>query len=109
MASQNQLRYYNRCCRCWIVSAKTAPGRTPLVTDGASRLLGVITPDITAAELARKLAVSQQAIYNWTHGHSRPVLGYREKIAKLTGVPIESWLTDEERRCAGMKPDRKAG
>lgn len=89
--------------------AKNPSGRATLVTDGASRLLGVITPDITAAELARKLDVSQQAIYNWTHGHSRPVLGFREKIAKLTGVPIESWLTDDERRCAGIKSARKAG
>lgn len=52
---------------------------------------------MTAAELARKLRVTQQAVYNWTHGFGRPDIRHRKAIEKLTGVPAGAWLSDDER------------
>lgn len=67
------------------------------MSEAAERLRSYLTPQITSAELARKLGVSQQLVYNWTHGLGRPDIELREKIEELTGVPASTWLTENER------------
>lgn len=50
--------------------------------------------------LARELGVSETAVSNWFLGSSRPTVPYRHALARLTGVPVDAWMTDEERAIA---------
>ncbi len=76
-------------------------------TKGAARLLSYLSPEMTAAELARKLRVTDQAVYNWTHGFGRPGIKHRRAIERLTGVPASVWLSAEE--LAEREPERAVG
>jgi DNA-binding XRE family transcriptional regulator len=61
------------------------PGKFPAWLD---------TCGITVVELADRLGVSPQAIYNIRNGHSRPGLDVAARIDTLSGgeVPSSTWL-----------------
>lgn len=54
--------------------------------------------DRTQKWLARTLDVSQSTISTWLRGLCRPPLWHSMALTFLTGIPIDAWLTDEERK-----------
>jgi transcriptional regulator with XRE-family HTH domain len=48
--------------------------------------------------MATVLGVSQSTVSLWMRGKSRPPTAHAVAISYLTGIPVESWLTDAERR-----------
>jgi DNA-binding XRE family transcriptional regulator len=49
-------------------------------------------PGETTAERARAIGVARQTMYVWVEERFRPAAAQAQKIAKLTGVPIEQIL-----------------
>lgn len=45
--------------------------------------------DMSQAELAEKVEVTQSAVSRWEHGESAPLLKYQKKLAILFGCSIE--------------------
>ena len=54
-----------------------------------------ISATMTQKELADKLGVSQNAIYNWENGKREPNVETLEKIAKLFNITISQLLEQE--------------
>jgi DNA-binding transcriptional regulator YiaG len=54
----------------------------------------------TQTSLAQVLEIGQSSISLWVNGRSRPEPHHRDALALLTrgAVPVESWLTDDERQ-----------
>lgn len=52
----------------------------------------------TQVWLAKTLGVSQSTVSLWARGNSRPPLANALAIQFLTGIPVDMWLTEEERR-----------
>lgn len=77
----------------------------PLVIDTLARDLLkdylANSKDRTQKWLAMTLKVSQSTISLWVRGHSRPSLTQGIAISYLTGIQLEAWLTDDERRVIG--------
>lgn len=48
--------------------------------------------------VAAALGVTQGAVSEWIRGISRPTVGNALCLYKLFGIPLDAWLTDEERR-----------
>lgn len=65
--------------------------------DGKERLSRIVA-DSSQAAVAAKVGVSQQAVSSWARGLTRPDFLARQKLADAFGVPVESWLTAEERK-----------
>lgn len=55
--------------------------------------------DLTLADAAKPLDVSEVAVLNWRSGKKRPIDHQRTKIEIWTGgaVPASAWRTPEER------------
>jgi DNA-binding XRE family transcriptional regulator len=54
-------------------------------------------PGHTIAEKAERCGVSRQAYYFWLDEVQRPSLQQAQKIAKLTGIPVEDIISNEEK------------
>lgn len=52
----------------------------------------------TQVWLAKTLGVSQSTVSLWARGNSRPPLANALAIQFLTGIPVDMWLTEGERR-----------
>jgi transcriptional regulator with XRE-family HTH domain len=52
---------------------------------------------LTKAEVARRVGVSHQVVSDWVAGMKRPVLEHREILQREFGIPVEAWLTPDER------------
>lgn len=59
------------------------------------RMLRPVRP-LTQKQLAEELGVTQQAVSLWLSGRSKPDANRRERIAKITGVPVTDWDEAEE-------------
>jgi transcriptional regulator with XRE-family HTH domain len=61
----------------------------------AARLAEALTPrtelGMTAAELARTLGVTQQAVSQWLKGENIPRADMMRRLEDLTGVPMRDW------------------
>lgn len=51
----------------------------------------------TAASAARKVGATPTALNYWCVGARRPGLLQAMKIQRFAGIPLEDWLTDDER------------
>lgn len=47
--------------------------------------------------LATRLDISQAAVSAWASGKSRPEPAYREALAVALGIPVDAWVTDDDR------------
>ena len=54
----------------------------------------------TRAKLAVLLDITPQTVSGYLVDGHRPSFQYREMLQKIAGVPVESWLTAEEKRYA---------
>lgn len=63
---------------------------------------------LTQAQLADKLNVSEQAVYNWERGTRIPRMGYIEKMAKLFNVESPDILK-VNKQPTNMKPLEQSG
>ena len=64
---------------------------------------------ISPAEASRQIGVSRAAMSVWLHAAQRPRPEMRMRIAKWTrqAVPVEAWMTDEERQAVhDVRPSR---
>ena len=50
----------------------------------------------TSRRIAKCIGISGPAVSAYLSGHTRPKWQYRDLIARLTGVPVEAWLTPRE-------------
>ena len=57
---------------------------------------------MTAAELAEKLGVSQQAVSDWVHGVRVPKAKVLAQIEDILKIPMRAWTLEEE------KPDENS-
>jgi transcriptional regulator with XRE-family HTH domain len=48
--------------------------------------------------LAKLLRIGQSSVSLWMRGHSRPSLAHVIALQHLAGIPMDAWLTDEERQ-----------
>ena len=73
---------------------------TQRLTRAAKLLREMVAPRhrITQSRIAKLCDVSQQAVSGWLCGRSRPAEHLRPLLEAWTGIPVEAWLTDEERR-----------
>lgn len=66
----------------------------------AARLAEALTPrtelGMTAAELARTLGVTQQAVSQWLKGENIPRADMMRRLEDLTGVPMRDWTEPAE-------------
>jgi transcriptional regulator with XRE-family HTH domain len=52
----------------------------------------VTTPAMTAAEIAKRLDVSQSTVSLWMSGKRRPGLNKLKQLSALTGIKVEDLL-----------------
>jgi transcriptional regulator with XRE-family HTH domain len=52
---------------------------------------------LTKAEVARRVGVSHQVVSDWAAGMKRPAPEHREILQREFGIPVEAWLTPDER------------
>ena len=50
---------------------------------------------LSQESLAKKIGVSFRAIYRWEHGETIPRSDSLERLAKVFGVPLEWFFSDE--------------
>lgn len=60
-------------------------------TEGQRQLRALVTPPITAAELARRLDVTGAAVSLWIKGEARPTRERAAEIEAITGIPAATW------------------
>ena len=48
--------------------------------------------DISQAEFARQMGVSQPTVWEWLNGHSLPSADRLRKLSQLTGISIDELL-----------------
>jgi transcriptional regulator with XRE-family HTH domain len=48
--------------------------------------------NVTQAQFAALMGVSQPTVWEWVNGHSRPGQGRLKKLSKLTRIPLEDLL-----------------
>lgn len=53
-------------------------------------------PGATIVERSDAVGVSRQTYYFWLQGRSRPSLPQAERLAELTGIPVEEIMSVEE-------------
>jgi len=70
------------------------------VAPGAGQLIGL-------RELARELGIAPQSVAAWRDAKARPVAHFREALFKLLGIPVDAWMSGEERRIADLPRERK--
>jgi transcriptional regulator with XRE-family HTH domain len=46
---------------------------------------------MSAADLARELGVSPQAVSGWIHGRALPSAEYMARLEDLLGIPMRDW------------------
>lgn len=51
----------------------------------------------TQAWIAARVGVTQQNVSVWLSGRCRPSVIVRMKLERLAGIPLDAWLTLEER------------
>lgn len=70
-----------------------------VLTQGREALRAYLDGDdaISQKKLADKLGVKQPSVSAWVSGSSRPETHLREALELLTGIPAESWKTEDER------------
>lgn len=76
---------------------------TKKLSESAKALRDYLTPKVqppmSQSELARRLGVSPQAVWNWINGTSKPNAVMAEAIARIvTNASVAGWLDDEERK-----------
>jgi transcriptional regulator with XRE-family HTH domain len=79
------------------------------VSEGAAKLAALFAAPLSPASLAYALGISQQAVSNWTRGVNVPSTVHRIAIEKLTGIPADAWLTEEERKAIAACEERARG
>jgi plasmid maintenance system antidote protein VapI len=84
---------------------RTARGeatRPAVPSEAATKLRDYFHPAgrLTQVGVADALGVSQQSVSMWLKGRSRPSPPLREALERVTGIPVQSWLTEEERSSA---------
>lgn len=47
-------------------------------------------------KVAAAIGVTREAVRQWSRGISTPRPEHREALSVLLGIPVDSWLTDEE-------------
>ena len=52
---------------------------------------------MTRAKVARRVGVSPQVVCSWVSGVKRPAPEHREILQRELGIPVEAWLTPDER------------
>lgn len=52
---------------------------------------------INLRDVAKILSVREQTVFQWTSGQARPRTPKQYAIQTLAGIPVEAWLTDEEK------------
>ncbi len=67
-----------------MTDAKDSLGRHQL-----NRLLA--PPPLTAAEIARRIRSTPQAVSSWLRGVSKPLPHFRERLEKELGIPEADW------------------
>jgi transcriptional regulator with XRE-family HTH domain len=68
-----------------------------MLSKGASALAAKLRPEVTAAELARKLGVTPQAVSGWIKGRSVPTPEMLSKLEDVTGIPMRAWTEPVEK------------
>jgi transcriptional regulator with XRE-family HTH domain len=79
------------------------------VSEGAAKLAALFAAPLSPASLAYALDITPQAVSNWTRGRERPSPVHRIAIEKLTGIPADAWLTEEERQAIAACEERARG
>jgi len=67
------------------------------MSEGARQLGDALSPKLTQKALAQALGVTPQAVSSWVVGRARPSPPLRAAIERITGIPADAWLTDQER------------
>lgn len=55
---------------------------------------------LTQAELGSMLGISGKAVSKWERGLSKPCEEHLDRLVALLGLPVESTITEEEKRAA---------
>lgn len=50
--------------------------------------------DLSQAQLAKRMGVTEGAISQWMNGYCRPTLDNLMELAQQTGLPVESLIED---------------
>lgn len=78
---------------------------TKPLSDAAARLkIALSPPRMTQAKLAKRLGVSQQAVWGWLCGRSRPAPEKMAAIEELLGIPMAAWVTAPDADDTGEHP-----
>jgi transcriptional regulator with XRE-family HTH domain len=67
-----------------------------MLTKGAAALSAKLAPLMTAAELARRLGVTPQAVSGWIKGKAIPTPETLRAIEDALGIPMRAWTEPVE-------------
>lgn len=60
-------------------------------------LLRDVLERVKQREVAKRLSVSEQAVYFWKIGFHRPESDNRERLDRVYGIPRDAWRTAEQK------------
>lgn len=69
-----------------------------MLSVGQKLLLNAVTPRVRAADLARELGITSQAVSAWVRGLSKPSPEQMARLEEMLGIPMRSWLQREAER-----------
>ncbi len=55
---------------------------------------------MTQSDLARRLGCAQPSLSQWVRMNTRPEPHYRTALERELGIPVDDWLTEDERAIA---------
>lgn len=55
-------------------------------------LRGMCKPDVSMAEIAKRVGVSRQMVWAWAEGKSRPSLEHMIALREEYGLEVEGWV-----------------
>jgi transcriptional regulator with XRE-family HTH domain len=55
----------------------------------------LLDSNMTQAQLAERMGVSQPTVWEWVHGESRPSFDRLISISKITGISIDELVKEE--------------
>jgi transcriptional regulator with XRE-family HTH domain len=55
----------------------------------------LLDSDMTQAQLAEQMGVSQPTVWEWVHGESRPTIDRLISLSKITGISIDDLVKEE--------------
>lgn len=68
-----------------------------MLSKGAATLYAKLAPQMTAAELARRLGVTPQAVSGWIKGKAIPSPKMLRALEDVMGIPMRAWTEPVEK------------